>query len=866
MKFIWRMARREIRSSWKRLLFFFLCIGIGVGAIVALRSTIQNVNTAMVSEARNILTADVQVDSSREMNEATLAAVKRIADARGVGGRTQTIEAATMLRPADAAREGALMVELKGIEPPYPLYGEFTLANGERFTHALLDDNGAVVAASLLERLSLQIGDEVKIGNSTFRIRGVTAQEPGATGGFRLGPRVFIARGAIDATGLTGFGSRARHKILLQVPPAGLNAAVAELRAGLKDNLVSVRSYRDSQEGLNEQYTRSENYLSLTGLVILVLGGIGVSNVTRVFIEQKKRTIAVLKCVGASSRMIAGVYLAQVLALGLAGSLFGVVLARAALLFVARRFSETLPANMSYELTAGAIAQGLALGLLISLLFSALPLLRVRHIKPNMLLREDAAGDAGARGSGASAGTGETWPKRLLRALSPRRIGWSRALVAAGVACGLVGLAAWQSGSIRVGAFFMAGLALTAGALQLTAMLVILCVRRARHVRSFALRHAVNSLYRPGNQTRVVVLAVGLGAFLVIATQSLQQNLVREFDPAARGQLPNMFLIDVQKEQREGVEELITRTTGERPTLVPTVRTRIAAINGRSIDINDRERRAERGMLGREYVVTYRPQLEANEEIVAGAFWDAAPSSEPEVSIEEGMRGLAGLDLGGTITFDITGRRLTARVTSIRRVDWRNSRTGFLVLFRPGTLENAPQMLIAPINGPATDAERGRFQRALLDRYPNISVIDVADIVRAVTRILNNVTLAVSFIGGFVLLSGVLILIGSIAMTKWQRVYEAAVLKTLGAKRRVLLSIMLAEYGLLGLVAGTVGTLAAIALSYSLSRFVFEIPWSFTPLLYLSGLGATVLLVAAVGALSSFDALTRKPLAVLRAP
>jgi putative ABC transport system permease protein len=175
-------------------------------------------------------------------------------------------------------------------------------------------------------------------------------------------------------------------------------------------------------------------------------------------------------------------------------------------------------------------------------------------------------------------------------------------------------------------------------------------------------------------------------------------------------------------------------------------------------------------------------------------------------------------------------------------------------------------MLIAPINGPTTDAERGRFQRALLDKYPNISVIDVADIMRAVTRILNNVTLAVSFIGGFVLLSGVLILVGSIAMTKWQRIYEAAVLKTLGAKRRVLLSIMLAEYGLLGLVAGLVGTFAAIALSYSLSRFVFEIPWSFTPWLYLSGLGATVLLVAAVGALSSFDALTRKPLAVLRAP
>jgi putative ABC transport system permease protein len=866
MKFIWRMARREIRSSWKRLLFFFLCIGIGVGAIVALRSTIGNVNAAMVAEARNVLTADVQIDSSREMNEATRAIVARIAAARGVEGQTQTTEASTMLRPASDAREGALMVELKGIEAPYPLYGEFKLAGGETFTHALLANNGVVVAASLLERLSLGVGDEVKIGNSTFQIRGVLGQEPGATGGFRIGPRVFIAREAIAQTGLTGFGSRARNKILLKVPPAGLNALVADLRAGLRENLVSVRSYKDSQEGLNEQYTRSENYLSLTGLVILVLGGIGVSNVTRVFIEQKKRTIAVLKCVGAPSRMITGVYLAQVLALGLAGSLFGVVLARAALFFVARRFAETLPANMSYELTAGAIAQGLALGLLISLLFSALPLLRVRHIKPNMLLREDASGGSDNGGVNDAQPGVRGWWRRVRRALSFRRIGAARALVSLVVVSGLVALAAWQAGSIRVGAFFMAGLAATACALNLTAMLVIFLVRRARHVRSFPLRHAINSLYRPGNQTRVVVLAVGLGAFLVIATQSLQQTLVREFDPASRAQLPSMFLIDVQTDQKAGVEELVEQATGERPTLVPTVRTRIAAINGQSIDVDDKQRRAQRGLLAREYVVTYRPQLETNETIVAGKFWDATPSGEPEISIEEGMRGLAGLELGGTITFDITGRRLTARVTSIRRVDWRNSRTGFLILFRPGALENAPQMLIAPINGPKGEVERGRFQRALLDKYPNVSVIDVADILRAVTRILNNVTLAVSFIGGFVLLSGVLILVGSIAMTKWQRIYEAAVLKTLGAKRKALLAIMLAEYGLLGLTAGTVGTLAAIALSYALSRYVFELSWSFTPWLYLAGLVATVALVAVVGALSSLDALTRKPLGVLRAP
>ncbi len=220
--------------------------------------------------------------------------------------------------------------------------------------------------------------------------------------------------------------------------------------------------------------------------------------------------------------------------------------------------------------------------------------------------------------------------------------------------------------------------------------------------------------------------------------------------------------------------------TGTRPALIPTVRARILAINNQEIDLDATNMRRERGRLGREYVVTYRPQLEANETITAGKIWDATSTPEAEISIEESMRGVAGLDVGGTVTFDILGRKITARVTSVRRVDWRNSRTGFMVLFRPGTLESAPQNLVGAIDGPPGEPERSRFQRAVLDRYPNISVIDVADIVRGVGRILSNITLAVTFIGGFVLLSGVLILVGSIAMTKFQRVYEAAVLKTLG--------------------------------------------------------------------------------------
>ena len=359
-------------------------------------------------------------------------------------------------------------------------------------------------------------------------------------------------------------------------------------------------------------------------------------------------------------------------------------------------------------------------------------------------------------------------------------------------------------------------------------------------------------------------MAVGLGVFLVLAIQSLQANLLREFAQLQRNNLPNMYLIDIQKDQAEGVAKLIEQATGEPPELIPTVRARIFAVDGQVVDLERGEMRTSRGRVGREYVVTYRPTLEANEKIVEGKFWDATPAREPEVSLEESMRGLAGINLGSAVTFDILGRKVVARVTSFRHIDWLNSRTGFMVLFRPGTLEEAPQTLVGPVNGPTAEPARSRFERAVLEQYPNISVIDVADVVRSVNRVLGNITLAVSFIGGFVFFCGALILAGSVAMTKFQRIYEAAVLKTLGAKRKVLWTILLAEYGLLGLVAGITGALAGVALSYAITRFVFEVEWSFTFGLYLIGIVATIILVTAVGALSSYDVITRKPLAILR--
>ena len=838
MKFVFQMALRELRASWKRLLFFFICIAIGVGSIVALRSMIRNANRAVASEARNLMTADVRIDSDRPWKDETLQEINALA-APVVESRTETIEAVTMLRPADPSHPGAIMIELKGIEQGYPLVGEFDLADGRRFDYSLVRNNGTVVSVGLLDRLDLRVGDEVKIGAATFQIRAAFKTEPGAGGGFRLGPRVIIERNAVEKAGLIGFGSRARRRLLFTTAEDRIAPLVKSLRAALKNELVNVHSYKDSEQNLNEQYERAENYLSLTGLVILVLGGIGISNVTRVFVDQKMKTIAVLKCLGGTAGRITVVYLAQVMVLGLAGSGLGILLARASLLAVHRFWSQVLPQNMEYTLQSGAVAQGLGVGVLISLLFSAIPLLRIRKIKPNVLLRDEAS-------------------------VGRRRFDLVQLGAGAIVTLGVLLLVSWQAGSMRVGLFFLGSLAAASLTLFAAAALLIAAMRRIRGASSFAIRQAVNSMYRPGNQTRVIVMVVGLGAFLVLSIQSIQANLVREFDFGRSGKLPNMFLIDIQKDQRDGVADLVEKETGHKPVLVPTMRARIIAINGQEFDIDQGEAKRERGRLGREYVVTYRSALEKNETVIAGGFWEPSPSSEPEVSLEESMRGLNGLDVGSSIMFDVQGRKITATVTSLRHVDWRNSQTGFMILFRPGVLDDAPQMVIGAVDGPTDELERSRFQRSMLDHYPNVSIIDVTEIMRNVERIANNITLAVTFIGLFVFLSGALILVGSIAMTKFQRVYEAAVLKTLGAKRKTLIKIILAEYGLIGLVAGIIGSAFAIGLSYCASRFVFEIPWSYMPGITAYGLAGTFVLVTGVGAISTLDVLAKKPLSILR--
>jgi putative ABC transport system permease protein len=719
------------------------------------------------------------------------------------------------------------------------------LADGKTYDHALFRDRGALVKPELLTQLDLRVGDRIVIGAREFTIRGVVLAEPGRRmGTFTLGPRVFIDYADLMSAELLTFGSRAQHQILLRAPRADIDALRDRLREDLRGQFVNVRSYRSTEENIGEDLVRAENYLSLVGLVIVVLGGIAVSSVTQVFVQQKITSIAILKCLGAGSRRILAVYLLQVMVLGLAGSLLGILLAALAI--------EAVPADgllignssmtVTYGLTRAAVLQGLGIGLLVSLLFAIVPLLEIRHVKPSLLLRREGSATRGRD--------------------------WLRLGAAALVSAALVALASWQAASLDVGLSVSAGFVALAIVLHYAGRAVTRLMTPLARAPWFPLRQASLRLTRPGNQTRVILLAVGLGSFFIIGVQALQRNLLDEFAVNIRPDGADMFLIDIQQDQLPGIRTLLERqAAADSVRLIPVLRARVTAVKGAGMTLESYEDVRGRGSLAREYVITYRDHLQPNETLARGRFWDrGAKPQAPEVSIEQGIHERFGIEMGDQMRFDVLGRVITATVTSIRVVDWKDSRSGgFMFVFSPGVFDQAPHMHVAFFKGPAEVKRRAELQHQVAVAFPNVSVIDLREVLQTVERLLANVTLAISVVGGLVLLSGCLILIGAVAMTKFQRVYEAAIFKTLGATTRMLASMLVLEYGLLGLVAGTVGSLGAIALSWGVTRYVLEIAWRPAPFINVLGILLTCVLVAIIGAGASLDVLRKKPVGALRA-
>ena len=861
MRFVLRMTLRELRASWRRLLFFFVCVAIGVGAIVAMRSVIQSVRGGLVREARAMLASDVIVSTNRPWNPEVRRRIEERLAQTAVQARTEAVETATMVRAE--GRSVARMVELRAVQPGFPFYGEIELEGGQQYSHDLLRDRGAIARPELLAQLGVKQGDAILIGGQPFTVRAVLSKEPGRrTGAFTFGSRVFVDYDDLQRSGLLAFGSRASYQMLLRVESSDVESLTRTLRREFGDRFVNARSYRSTEDNISEDMARAENYLSLVGFVIVVLGGIGVWSVTRVFVKQKIRSIAILKCVGATTRQVLATYVAQVVMLGLTGSALGVALAAIAL----RAIPESMTAaigGQALTLTGSAVIQGLAVGLLVSLLFSLVPLLEVRRVKPLLLLR---GGDP-AIVTAVPFAFGQ-WRERA------RSFDWLQISAAVVVSAALVGIASWQAASLRIGLIVCGGFAGVALLLLGAGALMVRAVRPLSRTRIFALRHAVLGLRRPGNQTRVVLLAVGLGTFFVLGVRALQSNLLDEFSVELDKGGPDMFLIDIQQDQVEQVRALLTERAAAgsgAPRLIPVLRARVTGVRGREVNLDNFQDVRGRGSLAREYVITYRDYLEANERVIKGAFWSGQGSqprdaAELQVSIERSIHERFSIGVGDLMRFDVLGRIVQARVTSVRDVEWEDSRNGgFMFVFRPGPLSAAPHTYIAIVRAPEAPAERASMQHDLVASFPNVSAIDIREVVASLQGVIENVTLAISIVGGIALFGGVLILVGAVAMTKFQRVYEAAILRTLGASTKTLSAMLAGEYTTLGLLAGTIGAAGALVLSWAVCRYVFEIDWRPAPLLLIGGALITMVLVAVIGVFASADVLRKKPLATLRA-
>jgi len=848
VRFILRMAWRETRASAFRLLFFFLCVAIGVAAIVVLRSVMQHVRQTLVAEARTFVGADLVISSSRAWEPDVLATIRTGLDRPDVTATAEVIETQTMAAgPAGQGTGIVRLVELFALGRGFPFYGTLELRSGRPYGHALLEDHGVLVQPDLLVELGLDVGDQVQLAGEAFTIRDVVVRERLQRGGFAFGPRVYVDLDDLRATSLLGFGSRATYRLAARVTDDALEPVTRDLRREIPRTTASVRDWRNLEDRLGRNLTIAENYLSLVGFAIVVLGGIGVWSVTRVIVQQKIRSVAILKCIGATSGRVLATYVLQVLWLASGGSAIGVGLAAIAARIIPASVLEPLGVT-SVSVTASAAAQGVAVGLLVSLLFALVPLLEVRRVKPLLLLRADTAPTA-------------------------RQRDWQSTLAWAGTVVALVLVAVWQADSLAAGLYVSVGLAAVTAALALAGRgLVRLTAPLARSPR-FAVRHAVVSLGRPGNQTRVILMAVGLGCFFILAVRAVQANLIAEFGAQVGADTPDLILIDIQPDQADGVARLIAPYAATTPRLLPLIRARVVGVEGTRVRLPDAEAVRRSGRLTREYGMTSRGHLEGNERVLAGRFWEGPavpdrlpPGVDTEVSIEQYAHEESNVGLNDVLRFDVAGQTLTAMVTSIREVAWDDTQNGgFVFVLRPSpAVGRLPQSLVGFVTLSAGGPARGTLQRDLVVAYPNVSVIDLREVIAAIGELVDQVTLGVTVVGSVTLAGGLLILVGAVAMTKFQRLYEAAIYRTLGAGTRLLVTMVLLEYGVLGLLAGTLGAAGALGLSWLLASQLFGIAWSPAIGLLSAGVAGTGAVVAVVGLAASLDVLVRKPLATLR--
>jgi putative ABC transport system permease protein len=828
-----RHGVRELRGAGRHFAYLAACVSLGVAALVAVGSLGRSVERTVAASGKAMMGGDVELRSSQPLSPTSEAAIAELA---GGGARIARVrELAAMAQPAAGRGDRTLLVELKAVGAAYPLYGRLETVPPAPLAD-LIGGGRALVQEAVLSRLGLAVGDTLRIGEADFRVTGAIASEPDrAVGFFSLGPRILIAESDLPATGLVRLGSRVRYRTLVTVGGGDVEAARDALATRLDDAGLRVASYRQAQPGLRRFWDQLTIYLGLTGLVALLVGGIGVSVSVRALLRRRIATIAMLKCLGAPWPRIFVAYLAQTAALGLAGSVAGALLGAALARFLAPALERLLPFPLDWTIAPAAVAHGIAMGVGVTLLCALPPLAEIRRVPPSLLLRHD---------------------------VEPRPLGWRGVVTALPVAAGLSALALWQAGSWKVGGLFIGGFAGGLVILYLAARAALAGARRLPRVPCIAWRHAVAALHRPGGHSATVLVTLGLAVMLVVAVALLEGAIRAALSGPSAARAPAFFFIDIQPDQAQDFARLVAERTGSAPNLVPVVRARLAAVNGEPLS-RDTGRRDEAWYLTREYVLTWAAARPERDVITSGSWWTPEEAArEPLISVEDEIAKSLGVGVGGRLTWDIQGVPITARVTSLRKVDWRTFGANFFVVFSPGALDGAPATFIATAQ--AAPAEADRLQSAVVAAFPNISAIPVREVLERAARLVDQIALAVRLVAAVSILAGLIVLAGALSITRHERLYQAVIWKALGATRGLIARTFAVEYALLGAAAGLAGTALAAALAWGVQRWVLEVPWLWQPAALAAGVAGATLLALAVGYLGSYRLLGQKPLAVLR--
>jgi putative ABC transport system permease protein len=834
MNLAFRLARRELRGGLTGFRIFIACLALGVAVIAGVGSLSASLDAALRNDAQALLGGDIDFHL---FHRPASAAERAYLDRAGRVSEADDMRA--MARNADGSRRS--LIQLKAVDSAYPLYGSVTLDPPQNLSDALAWRDGhwgAVAAAGLYQKLGLKPGDLIRIGDGVFQLRAILVHEPDALSGtFDLGPKVTLALPALSSTGLIQPGALVGYGYRVKLEHGDDEAAfAARAKADLPDAAWRIRGFADAAPSLQRLLDRLTVFLTLVGLTALLVGGVGIGNAVRAYLNEKLPSIAALKCLGASRRLIFACYLLQILALAAAGIALGLVLGAASPFIVAPFLPASLPVGPQLGLYWQPLATAALDGLLATLAFALWPLGIACEVNAASLFRlliEPA---------------GKVPPVRVIAAIALSGLG-------------LGALAVLTAPERVTSLWFVAGAAGALLAFQLLAR-GLMALARILRPRRASLRLALANLHRPGAPTSGVVASLGLGLAVLVSIVLVRGNAASEFGEIMPQRAPSYFFIDIQPDQAADFDKLLAALPGvQEIARVPSLRGRIDRLNGVPVEKAQIAPEAEWAVRS-ERGLTYAALPPEGSRVIEGQWWPKDYSGPPLISLDVNLARGMNLKPGDTMTLNVLGRELTATIANLREIDWTSLGLNFAIVLSPGSLDGAPETDIATAR--AAPENETALEVAVTDRFPNVSAIAVRDVLTSLSAIVDAIARAMTAAASIAIAAGVLVLAGAFASGRKRRIYEAVLLKVLGAERKGILKGFIWEYGLLGAasaaLAGAIGTLMAYV---TLTR-IMRVPWQFLPLPVALTLVLAVLAILAFGWLGTGRALSAKAADYLR--